>query len=170
MQRTSVSACDLSHQGDISCKGVETNNSGVILKCITCASILTSDNVSRTQLILKQQHERKCIACVLKLMNDACQCVTCVKVKHRVNFSNRPSSKPQHAQKCSSCVQHLINNTGKDGQILIIVSLKTTRFMLGATIGFGGTIKETSSCWFRIWIFCCPRIALSREDFFILIS
>ena len=69
---TSVSACNLSHQGDISCKGVETNNSGVILKCITCASILTSDNVSRMQLILKRQHERKCIACVLKLMNDAC--------------------------------------------------------------------------------------------------
>jgi hypothetical protein len=53
LRRTSVSACDLTHQGDISCKGVETNNSSVILKCITCAGILTSDNVSRTQLILK---------------------------------------------------------------------------------------------------------------------
>jgi hypothetical protein len=46
LRPTSVSACDLSHQGDVSCKGVKTNSSGVILKCITCASILTGDNVS----------------------------------------------------------------------------------------------------------------------------
>jgi hypothetical protein len=111
LQRTSVLACDSSHQGDIACKGGETclqctsvlacnsplqnNNSNVVLQCITCASVLTSDNVSRTKLILKRQHERKCIACVKQpRMIDACQCVTCATLKHRVNFSNRQWSKP----------------------------------------------------------------------------
>ncbi len=142
-----MSACNLSHQGNISCKGIETNNSVVILKCITCASILTSENVSRTQLILKQQHERKCIACVLKLMNDACRCVTCVKVKHRVNFSNTQWSKPQHAQKCLSCVQHLMNNTGKAGRILIREHAMSNRLVNGKLHDVTGKkVRDRAAC------------------------
>jgi hypothetical protein len=51
--------------------------------------------------------------------NDACLCVTCVKLKHRVDFSNRQWSKPQHARKCLSYIQHLMNNASKAGRILI---------------------------------------------------
>jgi hypothetical protein len=64
-------------------------------------------------------------------MNDACQCITCVKVKHRVNFSNRQWSKPQHAQKCLSCIQHLMNNTGKAGWISIREHAMSNRLVDG---------------------------------------
>jgi hypothetical protein len=111
LQRTSVSACN---------SPLQSNNSNVVLQCITCASVLTSDNVSRTQLILKQQHERKCIACVKQpLMIDACQCVTCATLKHQVSFSNRQWSKPRNSRRCLSCVQHLMNDAGPAGNILI---------------------------------------------------
>ncbi len=135
-----MSACDSPIQNNIS--------NHVVLQCSIYACILTNDNILRRQLIHKQQHERKCIACVyLHLMIDACQCVTCATMKHREDFSYQQWRKPNNAKKCLSCVQHLMSDGCPAGRILIREHAMSNRLVDGKLHYVPGKkVKDSAAC------------------------